>query len=116
MTFSMTPSSDSENLKTGRSDSKTKPPTRCVTQEGVTVTDAEALIFRSEPINTLMSDLTNVMQLQASTLHKGQQDDRSSTNSVCVSPTSMPPPDGSTLTREDPWRWQWPSLLLDDPM
>jgi hypothetical protein len=54
-----------------------------VTQEGVTVIDVEALIFRSESTNSLMSDLTNVLRLQASTLHKGQQDDRSSANLAC---------------------------------
>jgi hypothetical protein len=48
-----------------------------VTQEGVTVTDVKALIFWLESTNSLMSDPTNVLRLQASTLHKGQQDDRS---------------------------------------
>jgi hypothetical protein len=81
-TFSISSSSDSDNSKTGRYDSKTKPPRRCVTQ-GVIVADVEALIFRSELTNSLMSDTTNMLWLQASTLHKGQQDDRLSTNSVC---------------------------------
>jgi hypothetical protein len=30
-----------------------------------------------------MSDPANVLRLQVSTLHKGQQDDRSSTNPTC---------------------------------
>jgi hypothetical protein len=82
-TFSMPSSSDSENSKTGRSNYKTKPPRRYVIQEDVTVTNVKALIFRSKPMNSLMSDPTNMLRLQASTLHKGQQDDRSSTSSTC---------------------------------
>jgi hypothetical protein len=54
-----------------------------VIQEGVTIADAEALIFRSEPMNSLMSDPANALRLQTSTLHKGQQDDSSSANSAC---------------------------------